>query len=152
MRTSQQGRHVRHVQRPGSSAVGCQGQFRDPVLLVAAAAGVAAASFAILVACQQNSGPHCRPPARRGLCRGAVVVICSDGLDRGDPDVLAAAVERLSRLCHRLVWTNPHHRPGPGAPPAALGMQVAAPHLDLVVSGHDLRSLEELAALLPRLG
>ncbi|MFJ7217876.1 VWA domain-containing protein [Amycolatopsis sp. NPDC098790] len=83
---------------------------------------------------------------RRGLCRGAVVVVCSDGLDRGDPEVLAKAVERLSRLCHRLVWTNPHHRPG------AVGMLVAAPHVDLVVRGNDLRSLEELAALLPRLG
>ena len=83
---------------------------------------------------------------RRGLCRGAVVVICSDGLDRGDPEVLANALERLSRLCHRLVWTNPHRLPG------AVGMLVAAPHVDLVVPGHALRSLEELAALLPRLG
>ena len=45
---------------------------------------------------------------RRGLCRGAVVVICSDGLDRGDPDVLATAMERLSRLSYRIVWLNPH--------------------------------------------
>ena len=43
-----------------------------------------------------------------GLCRGGIVVICSDGLDRGDPDVLATAMERLSRLCHRVVWMNPH--------------------------------------------
>jgi uncharacterized protein with von Willebrand factor type A (vWA) domain len=45
---------------------------------------------------------------RRGLARGGVVVICSDGLDRGDPEVLATAMERLSRQCHRLVWMNPH--------------------------------------------
>ncbi len=45
---------------------------------------------------------------RRGLCRGGVVIICSDGLDRGDPEVLAAAMERLSRLCHTLLWLNPH--------------------------------------------
>ncbi len=38
----------------------------------------------------------------------AIVVICSDGLDRGDPEVLATAMERLSRLCHRIVWLNPH--------------------------------------------
>ena len=44
---------------------------------------------------------------RRGLGRGAVVVICSDGLDRGDPDVLATAMERLSRLSYRIVWLNP---------------------------------------------
>ncbi|MFI5614303.1 VWA domain-containing protein [Amycolatopsis sp. NPDC051903] len=89
-----------------------------------------------------------RTYGRRGLCRGGVVVICSDGFDRGDPDVLARAVERLSRLCHRLVWTNPHGGTGPGA----LGMTIAAPYVDLLVSGHDLRSLEELAAELPRLG
>jgi uncharacterized protein len=78
-----------------------------------------------------------------GLCRGGVVVICSDGLDRGSPEVLAAAMERLSRLCYRLVWLNPH---GPGQ---ATGMMVAAPHIDLLLPGHDLASLEELAGLLP---
>src|SRR3954454_6808598 len=45
---------------------------------------------------------------RRGTGRGGIVVICSDGLDRGDPAVLAAAMERLARLCHRVVWLNPH--------------------------------------------
>jgi len=84
---------------------------------------------------------------RRGLCRGGIVVICSDGLDRGDPDVLATAMERLQRLSHRIVWLNPH---GAG-PRGALGMTIAAPHIDLVVSGHDLSSLEELATLLPAL-
>jgi uncharacterized protein with von Willebrand factor type A (vWA) domain len=84
---------------------------------------------------------------RRGLGRGAVVVICSDGLDRGDPDVLATAMERLSRLSYRIVWLNPHAR-GPGG---ALGMMVAAPHIDLILPGHDLSSLEELATLLPAL-
>ena len=84
---------------------------------------------------------------RRGLCRGAVVVICSDGLDRGDPDVLATAMERLSRLSHRIVWLNPHA----GGPGGALGMMVAAPHIDLILPGHDLSSLEELATLLPAL-
>jgi uncharacterized protein len=90
---------------------------------------------------------------RRGLCRGGVVVICSDGLDRGDPDLLSTAMERLSRQCFRLLWVNPHAGPGsgPGFRPAALGMMVAAPHIDRVLSGHDLRSLEELAALLPAL-
>jgi uncharacterized protein len=84
---------------------------------------------------------------RRGLCRGAVVVICSDGLDRGDPDMLAAVMERLARLSHRIVWLNPHA----GGPGGALGMMVAAPHIDLILPGHDLSSLEELATLLPAL-
>jgi len=51
--------------------------------------------------------PSSAAGARRGLCRGGIVVICSDGLDRGDPEVLAAAMERLSLLCHRLVWLKP---------------------------------------------
>jgi uncharacterized protein with von Willebrand factor type A (vWA) domain len=88
---------------------------------------------------------------RRGLCRGAIVVICSDGLDRGDPEVLATAMERLSRLCHRLVWLNPHKGDDPGFRPSTLGMMVAAPHVDLLLSGHDLASLEKFAALLPGL-
>jgi uncharacterized protein with von Willebrand factor type A (vWA) domain len=88
---------------------------------------------------------------RRGLCRGGVVVICSDGLDRGDPDVLATAMERLSRLCHTLLWLNPHKGDDRQFRPSTLGMMVAAPHIDLMLSGHDLRSLEELAALLPTL-
>jgi uncharacterized protein with von Willebrand factor type A (vWA) domain len=89
---------------------------------------------------------------RRGLCRGGVVVICSDGLDRGDPEVLAKAMERLSRLCHRIVWMNPHKGNDPDFRPSTLGMMVAAPHVDVMLSGHDLNSLEELAKLLPALG
>lgn len=89
---------------------------------------------------------------RRGTCRGGVVVICSDGLDRGDPDVLASAMERLARLSHRVVWMNPHKGGNVDFRPSTLGMMVAAPHVDLVLSGHDLSSLEEFAALLPRLG
>ncbi len=90
--------------------------------------------------------------ARRGVCRGGIVVVCSDGLDRGDPAVLASALERLSRLCHRLVWLNPHKGNDPGFRPSTLGMMIAAPHVDLLLSGHDLNSLEKLATLLPTLG
>jgi uncharacterized protein with von Willebrand factor type A (vWA) domain len=88
---------------------------------------------------------------RRGMCRGGIVVICSDGLDRGDPAVLAAAMERLARLSHRVVWMNPHKGHDPHFRPSTLGMMVAAPHVDLLLSGHDLRSLEEFATLLPAL-
>jgi uncharacterized protein with von Willebrand factor type A (vWA) domain len=88
---------------------------------------------------------------RGGLCRGGVVVICSDGLDRGDPGQLAAAMERLSRLCYRLVWLNPHKGDDPHFRPSTLGMMVAAPHIDLLLSGHDLASLEQLAQMLPAL-
>jgi uncharacterized protein with von Willebrand factor type A (vWA) domain len=88
---------------------------------------------------------------RNGLCRGGVVVICSDGLDRGDPEVLAAAMERLHRLCHRVIWLNPHKGDDQDFQPSTLGMMVAAPHVDLLLSGHDLASLEELARSLPAL-
>jgi len=88
---------------------------------------------------------------RRGLCRGGIVVICSDGLDRGDPETLAAAMERLARLSHRVVWMNPHKGDDQNFRPAVLGMMVAAPHIDLMLSGHDLSSLEEFATLLPQL-
>jgi len=88
---------------------------------------------------------------RGGLCRGAVVVICSDGLDRGDPEQLAAVMERLARLCYRIVWLNPHKGDNPNFRPSTVGMMVAAPHIDLLLSGHDLASLEQLAATLPAL-
>jgi uncharacterized protein with von Willebrand factor type A (vWA) domain len=88
---------------------------------------------------------------RRGLCRGGIVVICSDGLDRGDPEILAAAMERLARLSHRVVWMNPHKGADQSFRPSTLGMMVAAPYIDLMLSGHDLNSLEEFATLLPQL-
>jgi uncharacterized protein with von Willebrand factor type A (vWA) domain len=85
------------------------------------------------------------------MSRGAIVVICSDGLDRGDPSILEQAMERLSHLCHKVVWVNPHVTDVAGYRPATLGMMVAAPHIDLLMSGRDLASLEELAERLPAL-
>jgi uncharacterized protein with von Willebrand factor type A (vWA) domain len=58
-------------------------------------------------------------------------------------------MERLSRLSYRILWLNPHKGTDPAFRPSTLGMMVAAPHVDLLLSGHDLSSLEELAALLP---
>lgn len=86
---------------------------------------------------------------RRGVSRGAIVVICSDGHDRGDPSVLAEALEQLSRLCHRVVWMNPHKGDGKIFHPNTLGMTVATRYVDSVVSCHSLRSLEDFAARLP---
>jgi uncharacterized protein with von Willebrand factor type A (vWA) domain len=88
---------------------------------------------------------------RGGLCRGGVVVICSDGLDRGDPEQLASAMARLSRLCYRIVWLNPHKGDDRNFRPSTLGMMVAAPYIDELLSGHDLASLEQLAEMLPGL-
>ncbi len=86
------------------------------------------------------------------MARGAIVVICSDGLDRGDPAVLDLALERLSRLSYRIVWMNPMKGETDGEYVAAsLGMSVAIPHVDLVWSGHNLESLVEFANVLPEI-
>ncbi|HEX5694734.1 MAG TPA: VWA domain-containing protein, partial [Acidimicrobiia bacterium] len=92
-----------------------------------------------------------REYGRRGMSRGAIVVICSDGLDRGDPALLAGAMDRLARLSHKVVWMNPHKGDNTDFQPTTLGMMVAAPFVDLILSGHDLASLEELAQRLPEL-
>ena len=83
----------------------------------------------------------------RGLARGAIVVICSDGWDRGDPDRMTAEMARLSRVARRVVWVNPL-KASPGYAPLARGMAAALPYVDVFVEGHSLRSLEHLATLL----
>ena len=83
----------------------------------------------------------------RWLARGAVVVICSDGLDVGDPELLREQAARLSRLAHRVVWLNPLLA-DPRYEPLARGMAAAVPYVDEFRSGHNLASLEELAASL----
>lgn len=84
---------------------------------------------------------------RRSLLRGAVVVICSDGLDRGDPEALRAAMRRLRLLSHRVVWVNPL-KGSPDYEPLARGMAAALPYLDEFLSGHNLASLEALVGIL----
>ncbi len=79
----------------------------------------------------------------RGMARGAVVVIISDGWDRGEPDALAAQMERLHRVAHRVVWVNPL-KASPGYAPIAAGMAAALPFVDDFVAGHSLASLSEL--------
>jgi uncharacterized protein with von Willebrand factor type A (vWA) domain len=88
---------------------------------------------------------------RRGMSRGAIVVICSDGLDRGDPGVLEKAMESLALLSYRIVWVNPHIGNGSDQRPNTLGMMVAEPYIDLLMSGRDLAGLEELARSVPAL-
>jgi len=86
-----------------------------------------------------------------GIARGAVVVVCSDGLDVGDPEVLREQMARLGRLAHRVVWLNPL-REDPAYEPLARGMAAALPHVDVFASGHNLASLEELGRELARRG
>ncbi len=87
--------------------------------------------------------------AIRGMARGAVVVILSDGWDRGDPEVLGEQVERLHRVTYRLVWVNPL-KAAPGYAPLARGMAAALPHVDEFIEGHSLASLTELARIVAR--
>jgi uncharacterized protein with von Willebrand factor type A (vWA) domain len=82
---------------------------------------------------------------RRGMARGAVVVILSDGWERGDPALVGREMERLSRLAHRIVWVNPRVAAA-GFSPRAGGMAAALPYCDQLVSGHSLEALEEVVA------
>jgi len=83
----------------------------------------------------------------RGMARGAVVVICSDGWDRGDPALVASEMARLSRVAWRVVWVNPL-KATDGYAPLARGMAAALPFVDQFVEGHSVSSLERLAAII----
>jgi uncharacterized protein len=83
--------------------------------------------------------------ASRSALRGSVVVLCSDGLERGDPELLARQMQRLARLAHRLVWVNPL-KGSPRYEPLARGMAASLPFVDVFLPGHDLESLEALSA------
>jgi len=85
----------------------------------------------------------------RGLARGAIVVVLSDGWDRGDPGVLGEQMARLSRVAHRIIWVNPL-KVTPGYAPLARGMAAALPYVDAFVEGHSLAALQELAEEISR--
>jgi hypothetical protein len=99
-------------------------------------------------------GPSIKALIDRGgyarLVRGSVVVICSDGLDVGEPEVLHEQMARLGRLAHRIVWLNPL-KGNPQYEPLARGMSAALPHIDVFASGHDLASLEGIASAIARM-
>ena len=88
---------------------------------------------------------------RKGTSRGSIVVICSDGLDRGDPRTLSEAMERLSRLSYRILWMNPHKGDQQKFEPNTMGMIIAEPFIDQIVSGHNLNSLQEFTKSLANL-
>jgi uncharacterized protein len=80
---------------------------------------------------------------RRGMARGAVIVILSDGWERGDPALVRREMERLRRLAHRIVWVNPRVS-ARGFEARAGGLVAALPFCDALVSGHSLDALDEV--------
>jgi uncharacterized protein len=83
--------------------------------------------------------------ARRGVGRGAIIVIVSDGWESGDMSLLAREMERLSRLSHRIIWVNPRKQQF-GYQPLVGGMAAALPYVDEFLSGHSLDALREVVA------
>jgi hypothetical protein len=82
-----------------------------------------------------------RSYGRRGMARGAVVVILSDGWERADPALVGREMQSLARLAHRIIWVNPRAA-AEGFEPLAGGMAAALPHCDAVLSGHSLEALD----------
>jgi uncharacterized protein len=80
---------------------------------------------------------------RRGMARGAVVVVFSDGWERDQPEALGEQVRRLRAVAHRVVWVNPH-RGRPGYEPVQGGIMAVLPHVDAFVAGHSMAAFEEL--------
>lgn len=84
---------------------------------------------------------------QRGAARQAVVVIASDGWERGDAALLAEQAQRLARLATAVIWVNPH-RGKPGFVAATAGMRAAAPYVDHLVAGHSLQAFDDLAQVI----
>jgi uncharacterized protein with von Willebrand factor type A (vWA) domain len=92
-----------------------------------------------------------RQYSRLGLARGAIVIIASDGWDRGDPELLSRELQRLRLQCRRLVWLNPRPAELDGQP-LAVGMRAALPCIDDFVPSHDPRAVEQLVRVIRGLG
>lgn len=83
----------------------------------------------------------------RGMARGSIVVVLSDGWDRGNPEILAEQMQRLQRVSHQVIWVNPL-KVSPGYAPLARGMAAALPFVDDFVEGHSLGAMEDLARII----
>jgi len=86
---------------------------------------------------------------QRGMARGSVVVVFSDGWERGDATLLGEQMARLQRIAHHVVWANPH-RGKVGYEPVQQGIAAALPHVDDFVAGHSLAAFEELVEVVGR--
>ncbi|MDP9319269.1 MAG: VWA domain-containing protein [Actinomycetota bacterium] len=86
---------------------------------------------------------------QRGLARGAVVVVMSDGWERGDAEQLGEQMRRLQRLAHRVVWSNPHQGK-PGYAPVQSGIVAALPFIDDFIAGHSMAAFDEVLEVMAR--
>ncbi|MGB3827372.1 MAG: VWA domain-containing protein [Ornithinimicrobium sp.] len=86
---------------------------------------------------------------RRGMARGAVVVVFSDGWERGNAEVLSEQMRRLASVAHRVVWVNPH-RGRVGYAPVQSGIVAALPHVDDFVAGHSIAAFAEVLEVVGR--
>jgi uncharacterized protein len=84
---------------------------------------------------------------RRGIARSAVVVVASDGWERGDAQLLGEEMRQLRLLASAVIWMNPHHGKA-GYAPIQTGIQACLPHLDRMVAGHSLATFAELLEVL----
>lgn len=84
---------------------------------------------------------------QRGVARSAIVVLFSDGWERGDPELLGEQVARLRRLAHAVLWVNPHAGRD-GYAPVQSGIAAALPHIDHLLAGHSLATLDELLGVM----
>lgn len=88
---------------------------------------------------------------RRGMARGAVVVIVSDGWEIDDPSILGESMQRLARLAHHIIWVNPR-KAAAGYQPLVGGMAAALPSVDTFISGHSMSALEDVMAAIHAAG
>ncbi|MGZ4541116.1 MAG: vWA domain-containing protein [Blastococcus sp.] len=111
-----------------------------------ARAGAASSDWAGGTRLAEGIGGFVASYGRRGLARGAVVVILSDGWAQDDPEKVAESMARLRRLAHRIIWVNPR-KAAPEYAPLVGGMAAALPYCDAFVSGHSLAALERVVAV-----
>ncbi|MGZ4569543.1 MAG: vWA domain-containing protein [Blastococcus sp.] len=111
-----------------------------------ARAGAASSDWAGGTRLAEGIGGFVASYGRRGLARGAVVVILSDGWAQDDPAKVAESMARLRRLAHRIIWVNPR-KAAPEYAPLVGGMAAALPYCDAFVSGHSLATLERVVAV-----
>jgi uncharacterized protein with von Willebrand factor type A (vWA) domain len=121
-------------------------RLRDPELALAAA-GTAVPDWSGGTRLGESLRAFLDLWGQRGTARGAVLVIASDGWERGDAALLREQMARLARLTHRLIWVNPH-RGKEGFAPITSGMSAALPYCDELLAGHTLDALHNLAEVI----